>query len=80
MDGGASWLANTGCSVCDLNCHPLSGQHAIVHQVAISIGLDCGAGADDSAVEARDAQHPVLSPRFDEQTVIRWRGLPLLIA
>ena len=51
MEGGASWLMNIGWSVCDLNCHPLSGSSTqSFNRSAISIGgLDCGAGGRTTA-------------------------------
>jgi hypothetical protein len=51
MDGGASWLMNTGWSVCDLNCHPLfASSTQSFTRSAISIGgLDCGAGGRTTA-------------------------------
>ena len=51
IDGGASWLMKTGCSVCDLNCQPLSSSkmHSLIRSATSIGGFDWGAGGRPEA-------------------------------
>jgi hypothetical protein len=53
IDGGASRLMNTGCSVCDLNCHLScsSNMHSLIRSAINIGGFDWGAGGRTVAIQ-----------------------------